>query len=187
VAGHPVWPRGGRTTPRPAVWGQPNHPQWPKGWFGCPLAYISASKPYRWTSRVFPDITKTSNPSTLDLIRFFTSTDDSISSVDQNPNLVPDSVTTFNALQFLRWVERAKLVHHNRGTHLKMTLSTLGPLNHPQTSRPGGGQTTPGQTGWPATTYGVVQPPQHIFIYFFGFFFFLLDFFFFKVMGAFWE
>jgi hypothetical protein len=25
--------------------------------------------------------------------------------------------------------------------------------------------------GWPVTTYGVVRPPQHIFIYFFGFFF----------------
>jgi hypothetical protein len=25
--------------------------------------------------------------------------------------------------------------------------------------------------GWPATTYGVVRPPQHIFIYIFGFFF----------------
>jgi hypothetical protein len=25
--------------------------------------------------------------------------------------------------------------------------------------------------GWRATTYGVVRPPQHIFIYFFGFFF----------------
>jgi hypothetical protein len=41
------------------------------------------------------------------------------------------------------------------------------------------------KTGWPATTYGVVRPPQHIFIYFFGFFgfFFKKK----KVLGAFWE
>ena len=37
VASHLVWPRGGSATPRPAVWGQPNHPQCPRGWFGCPL------------------------------------------------------------------------------------------------------------------------------------------------------
>ena len=24
---------GGSATPRPAVWGRPNHPQWPRGWF----------------------------------------------------------------------------------------------------------------------------------------------------------
>jgi hypothetical protein len=71
---------------------------------------------------------RTSNPSTLNLIRFFTSTDDSISFVDQNPNLVPDPVTAFNELQFFRWVERAELVHHDRGTHLQMTSSTPGPL-----------------------------------------------------------
>jgi hypothetical protein len=46
------------------------------------------------------------------------------------------------------------------------------------------------QTGWPATTYGMVRPPQHIFIYFFGFFFsfFFFEFFFFlrkNVMGHF--
>jgi hypothetical protein len=37
--------------------------------------------------------------------------------------------------------------------------------------------------GWPATTYGVVRPPQHIFIYFFCFFFFFFKY----VLGAFWE
>jgi hypothetical protein len=51
---------------------------------------------------------------------------------------------------------------------------------HPD-GQPGCGRTTPGQTGWLATTYGVVQPPQHIFLFFL---------FFIKkknVMGAFWE
>jgi hypothetical protein len=49
-----------------------------------------------------------------------------------------------------------------------------GPLRvvrPPPDGWPGGGRTTPGQTGRPGTTYGVVRPPQHIFIYFFGFFF----------------
>jgi hypothetical protein len=89
-----------------------------------------------------------SSASPLNLIHFFTSTDDSISSIDQNPNPIPDPVMVFNALQFFRCVERAGLVHHNRGTHLKMTLSTPGPLGvvRPPPDRP-------------ATTYGVVRPP----------------------------
>jgi hypothetical protein len=37
LASHLVWPGCGSATPKPAVWGQPNHPQWPKGWFGRPL------------------------------------------------------------------------------------------------------------------------------------------------------
>jgi hypothetical protein len=66
-----------------------------------------------------------------------------------------------------------------------LSIWPKGQLNHPlghwgwfvrpQTGRPGGGQTTPGQTGWPATTYGVVRPPQYIFLIFS---FFFLDFFF---------
>jgi hypothetical protein len=44
------------------------------------------------------------------------------------------------------------------------------------------------KNGWPATTYGVVRPPQRIFIYFFGFFFFgIFSFRKKKVLGAFWE
>ncbi|GMY06580.1 pentatricopeptide repeat-containing protein At2g37230-like [Fagus crenata] len=51
------------------------------------MAYISVSKPYQWTPRLFPNIPRTtSNPSTtFNLLRFFTSTDDSISSVDPGP------------------------------------------------------------------------------------------------------
>jgi hypothetical protein len=59
------------------------------------------------------------------------------------------------------------------------------PLGHwgwfdcPQTARPRCGRTTPGQTGWSTTTYGVVRPPQHIFLIF-SFFLFL----FFKCDGG---
>ncbi|KAM4089389.1 hypothetical protein ACB094_07G148400 [Castanea mollissima] len=54
------------------------------------MAYISVSKPYQWSPRVFPTIPRTLNPSsTFNLLRFFTTTDDSASSVDQNPNPVP--------------------------------------------------------------------------------------------------
>jgi hypothetical protein len=53
-------------------------------------------------------------------------------------------------------------------------LGHWGWFGRPQTGWPGGGQTTPSQTGWPATTYGVVRPPQHIYIFL-------------NVMGAFWK
>jgi hypothetical protein len=45
----------------------------------------------------------------------------------------------------------------------------------------------PGQTGWPATPYGVVRSPQHISssFFFFGFFYFFLKIKY--VMGRFWE
>ncbi|XP_041023896.1 pentatricopeptide repeat-containing protein At2g37230 [Juglans microcarpa x Juglans regia] len=54
------------------------------------MAFITVSKPHQWTLRVFPNIPRTSNTSTLNLLRFFSSTDDTISSVDQNPNPDPE-------------------------------------------------------------------------------------------------
>ncbi|KAL4605448.1 hypothetical protein ACB092_09G029700 [Castanea dentata] len=54
------------------------------------MAYISVSKPYQWSPKVFPAIPRTLNPSsTFNLLRFFTTTDESISSVDENPNPDP--------------------------------------------------------------------------------------------------
>ena len=46
-------------------------------------------------------------------------------------------------------------------------LGPLGVVRSPLDSRPGCGRTTLGQTGWPSTTYGMVWPPQHIFLIFF--------------------
>ncbi|KAB1223743.1 hypothetical protein CJ030_MR2G016672 [Morella rubra] len=60
------------------------------------MAYISVSKPYQWTPRVFPNIPRTSNASNPKLLRFFTSTEESNPTVDQNPNLDPDSSSVSN-------------------------------------------------------------------------------------------
>jgi hypothetical protein len=96
VAHGMVWPPLGPNG-NLSVWPkrQPNHPQWPKGWFGPPSANRS---------------------------NFF----------------------------FLGVWPKGRLNH---------PLGHWGWFGRPQTSRPWGGRTTPGQTGWPATTYGVVRPP----------------------------
>ena len=101
---HPIgggWPPrlawGGSATPRPVIWGRPNHPQWPTGWFGRPLGQT---------------------------LKFF-----------------------------FFWVFGPR---GNRTT----PWGYWGWFSCPQTGWPKGGQTTPGQMGWPVTTYGVVQPPS---------------------------
>ena len=183
MAGHPVWPGGGSATPRSAVWGRPDHPQWPRGWFGCSFAYISASKPYQWTSKVFLDITRTSNPSTLNLIRFFTSTDDSISSISQNPNPVPNLVrrsTRSNSSSGSSGPGWSTMTVAPIWKWLRQPLGHWGWFSRPQTGQLGVGRTIPGQTGWPATTYGWFSHPS-IYLYIFlvssssflDFFFFL--------------
>jgi hypothetical protein len=67
----------------------------------------------------------------------------------------------------------------------------LGVVWPPQTAGLGVTEPLPGQTGWPATPYGVVRSPQHIsssssfLVFFFFFFYFFLKIKY--VMGTFWE
>jgi hypothetical protein len=62
---------------------------------------------------------------------------------------------------------------------IKKKKKYAGVVRPPQTAGLGVAEPPPGQTGWPATPYGVVRPPQHISFFYYYYFFF--------VIGAFWK
>ncbi|KAK9292506.1 hypothetical protein L1049_020479 [Liquidambar formosana] len=55
------------------------------------MAYVSAPKPHQWKPRVFPTVSRVSNPFSLNFTRFFSSVDESIFTMDPIPDANPET------------------------------------------------------------------------------------------------